>query len=303
MSAILWVGSGAEHVGADLARLSRLPQAHVRRQTFADGEFCVRVEATATAPTVVILQSLYPSQHRRLHELYQLVDVAAAQGASRIVCVVPYLAYARQDRRAAVGEPLSCAIVVRTLASLGATDLLCVDAHNPAALACAGIEAQSISPATIFAAWIERLDLRRPLIVSPDEGGRERVESVGGLAGIPAVTLSKRRDDDGELTFGGALEELAGHDVVVIDDICSTGATFGRLVRSLRDLPATLAYGVTHLLADARAVQDAAARPVELQSTDTVPGCGPRASIAPVIAGRLAADGIAGPPSGRVRAS
>lgn len=83
----------------ELQREMRLPLACADLQIFPDGESCCRVTIPQGEKVILIVQGTHPPQDRNLQQLFQLVDVAAANGASEIVCIVPYLAYARQDNR------------------------------------------------------------------------------------------------------------------------------------------------------------------------------------------------------------
>ncbi|QOS76715.1 ribose-phosphate pyrophosphokinase [Paenibacillus sp. JNUCC31] len=82
----------------------------------------MRIDTSLVNKTVVVFQNTLPPQDLHLQQLYQMVEISKSRGAAYIICVVPYLAYSRQDRRSNEGEPESGLVVLRTLAMLGAND-------------------------------------------------------------------------------------------------------------------------------------------------------------------------------------
>jgi ribose-phosphate pyrophosphokinase len=281
---VLCVGTGAEHLRGALERELGVGAAEVECRRFPDGETLVRVHAALEGAAVAIVQGTHPPQDTRLQELYQLVDVAAAGGAARVVCVVPYLAYARQDRRSAPGEAASGAIVLRTLAMLGASELVAVDAHSARLLDEAPLPARSLSAADGIADWIRSLELEQPLVVSPDAGGVERAERVAAALACEPLALAKSKDSSRGTWYDGGVAEVEGRDVVIVDDLCSSGSTFVPLARHLRACGARrLAYCVTHFFADADALREKVGFPVEIAGTDTIPTRWSRISVAPLV--------------------
>jgi ribose-phosphate pyrophosphokinase len=281
---VLCLGTGGEHLRAGLERELGVAPADVECRRFPDGETLVQVRAPLEGATVAIVQGTHPPQDSRLQELYQLVDVAVAGGAERVLCVVPYLAYARQDRRSAPGEAASGAIVLRTLAMLGASELVTVDVHSPRLLAEASFPAASVSAAEGVADWIRSLRLEEPLVVSPDAGGVERAERVAAALACERLALRKSKDRSRGTWYDGGVAEVEGRDVVVVDDLCSSGSTFVPLARHLHASGARrLAYCVTHFFADADALEAKVGFPVEIAGTDTIPTRWSRISVVPLL--------------------
>lgn len=281
----LWVGPGAYHLKRSFETALGLRAMVAERQVFPDGEVCVRVPDPDVSETVVIVQGTHPPQDRHLQELYQLVEVAASAGAARIVCAVPYLAYARQDRRTMPGEPASCELVLRTLAMLGATTLAAVDVHNPAVLQGARLAAVSVPTDGVFAAWVEELELDAPALVAADEGGRARVAAVARRLGLDFHICSKSKDGQGLTTYPGQPPAVSGRDVVVLDDLCSSGSTLLPLAEHLRDGGAQrLFYGVSHFFADGSKLMRDAALPTVVAGTDTIVTKWSAMSVAPALA-------------------
>jgi ribose-phosphate pyrophosphokinase len=283
--AVLCIGPGGLHLGEPVRALLDAPAFVAESRTFPDGEVCVRLPERVYGCTVVILQGTHPPQERRLQELYQLVDAAAGAGARRVLCVVPYFAYSRQDRRSRPGEPSSFSIVCRTLAMLGAEAVATVELHNPAAVDAALLAFDSLPTAEVASAYLRDVALSRPVLVSPDRGGRRRAEGVARLIGAPVVVLTKRKDPDGRTWFEPPDEMLAGCDAVVIDDVCSSGSTLMPLSTQLVLMGANaLHFVVTHFFADHDELLNRSALPLRIAATDTVPTPAARLSVAPLLA-------------------
>jgi ribose-phosphate pyrophosphokinase len=202
-----------------------------------------------------------------------------------VLCVVPYLAFGRQDRRSRPGEPLSFDIVLRTLAMLGAGRIVSVEAHNPTALSAAPVPAVSLSLTGLFAEWVSGRGLAAPFVLSPDAGGYARADAVASLVGCRAAACPKVKDDAGVTTFGDLPPGLEGADVVVIDDVCTTGTTLVPLALRLREGgAASVTYLVGHLFRDGDELARELGPGATVVGTTTVPAAGTRLSVAPLLA-------------------
>ncbi|ASS73667.1 hypothetical protein CIG75_00870 [Tumebacillus algifaecis] len=284
-NAILLVGPGSEHLGDGLHEVTGIPLGQVSRRIFPDQEVCVRVDASLQGKVVFILQNTQQPQERHLQQLYQLVEVAANQGAEQIICIVPYLAYSRQDRRTHEGEPESGLIVLRTLQMLGADKIVTVDVHNPRLLERASLPAVNLTTETLFADFFMNQDLVDPVIVSPDRGGSARVGSVASITRFPTLVLKKNKDVTGYTWYDISDLHLKGRDVVVLDDLCSSGSTFIPLAQYLREVGAgNIYYGVTHFFANGDQVMERIGFPVRILGSDTILTPWMQVSVVPLIA-------------------
>jgi len=293
--AVLCTGPSSVHLGCELTDLTGLESAEVSCRVFPDHETCVRVKGSLNGRVVVVLQGTHPPQDRHLQQLYQLVEVAASQGAARIVCLVPYLAYSRQDHRSNAGEPLSGVIVLRTLAMLGADTVVTIDIHNPKMLDGAPLSVVNLFAHDLMAERLRRDGLVNPVLVSPDEGGRSRVEAISGLLGWPLIVCQKQKDETGFTWYGqqSAPLDVEGRDVAVLDDLCSSGSTLTPLVRYLKEHHANcIYYAVTHFFADGSKLESTLGVPITILGTNTIPSPWGRLSVAPLLAQWLRDSGI-----------
>jgi ribose-phosphate pyrophosphokinase len=289
---LLLVGPAGRHLGDAVAAAAGLEPVTASERRFPDGETCVRADADLAGAEVVVLQGTHPPQDRNLQQAFQLVEQAAHGGAGSIGVVSPYLAYARQDRRSSPGEPLSLAIVARTLEMLGASWIVTVDVHNPAALARVAADATSLSSSAAISAHLAQQRLAAPVVVAPDVGARARAAEIAEAIGADALMLEKRKDGDGRTEYETPDARLGGRDLVVVDDLCSSGSTLAPLAGALERAGASaerMHFVVVHLLADEQQLRARLPTGATIAATDTVPGPMATIAIGPAIGAAVAA--------------
>lgn len=250
---------------------------------FPDGEMYLRVGGRLEGDDVVIVQSTRTDQD--FLELLLLEDAVREAGARRIFVVVPYLGYARQDRRFFPGEPVSARAICRHV-ELDADAVITVDLHSPQSLSHftkPAFEASGI-PA------IARLLRERPLdlLVSPDKGGVERVRRMAQILDKPWMALDKRRIDSEHVELSLPMNvpvTLQGKHAVLIDDVISTGGTIVEAAKLLsKQGVAAISAACTHGLFLRDAFERIKAVTDEVYSTDTLGNAAEKASVAPDIA-------------------
>ncbi len=250
---------------------------------FPDGELYLRVGGRLTGEEVVLVQSTRTD--RDLIELLLLEDAIREAGASRLLVVVPYFGYARQDRPFFPGEPVSARAFGRHI-ELEADAVVTVDMHSMLTLK--GFSKPAYEASGIPA--VARLLRERPvdLLVSPDKGGIDRVKRMAQILGKPWMALEKKRIDSEhvELTLPSSLPvDLPEKDIVILDDVISTGATIVEAAKLLkRQRVRSIAAACTHGLFLKDAFERIKAVADELYSTDTLDNPAEKASVAPDIA-------------------
>lgn len=190
---------------------------------FANRELWVSVEGEMDGACCIVLGSIAPPDEQLL-ALGLSADALKRQGAARVIALLPYLAYARQDKEEP-GKSLGIAWVGEALRASGVDELVTIDIHSRRAAELLQMPVTSLSPAELFAAELERSDLLDATIVAPDEGAIERSRAVAKAAGIAAPIAYLRKERTATGVSHRELVGEVGHRAVVVDDILDTGGT------------------------------------------------------------------------------
>lgn len=203
----------------------------VRR--FPNGELHVEVPPYAEGRRCIVVGSISPPA-ANLERVTLLAHALRRAGARRITALLPYLAYARQDRAPGTAS-LGLAWVGELLRASGISDVVCVDVHSENASEVLGLPLTSLSPAGLLARALPAVWLQDVTLVAPDEGAIERCSAVARAAKVdsPIVWARKRRTPSGVEHLG--LVGSPTRQAVVVDDILDTGATLVSCCRALRD--------------------------------------------------------------------
>lgn len=255
---LLFAPGESRRIAEAIAQAMGVPLAPLEERRFEQGEFKLRPLCSVRERPVCVIQSLADSQDAstpaRLLRLLFLLCTLRDGGANRLQALVPYLAFARKDRRTQPRDPTHTRYVAQLLESCGLQRLICLDVHNPAALDNAyRIHVDHLSALPMFAAHFSRIfGDSEVTVASPDVGGIKRAQLFGELLaahsrhGVPLAFVEKRRSG-GQLSVGRAAGDVAGRRLILVDDLCSTGGTLRRAAAVLREAGAIEVHvAVTH---------------------------------------------------------
>ena len=275
------VGSGAMHLKEELKGLGgAVIEAEIRK--FPDGEKYVRVFGSADEVTVV--QSTFMPQDEHLVELILLGDALRERGVERLRAVVPYLAYSRQDRVTKEGEPVSVRAVMRAL-GVYYDELYVFDLHNSETMKFFPGKAVNVSPARAIADYFGD-KLGEGIVLAPDKGARMRAKAVAEKLGLEFSHFEKRRISPMEVQMRPVDIDVRGKNVLIVDDIISTGGTMIKAANLLREMGAERIFvAATHGVFAEGAIERVGKAVDELAVTNTIPTPVSRISIVPDILG------------------
>lgn len=290
---IIVQGPGSERIGSSLANLLNAESVSVDYRAFPDGEVYLRLSGDIRNRDAMIVHSTGPPQNDRLIQLFLLVDTCRDMGARTVRLVTPYLAYARQDRRRRMGEPVSILTLMRLLESLHVDELFTVNVHNPEVFRNMKIKVRDLSAIPLLAEHFRDQGMEGAFSLSLGkktvdlEHARNAAQTLGGEYG----RLKTFRDPDtGVVTLEEASFDVAGKDAIIFDDVITTGRTHIKAINVLKQQGARRVYlACVHSLLSEEA-QELILRVVEgFVCTDTVPNRFSKVSVAPLIAQALGA--------------
>ncbi len=242
-------GSASRRLAVEVAHQLGLEPIRTQTEAFPDGEWDVTVDAGVQGADTYVVQSLGPPVNDHLVELMLLLDACRRDGAARLTAVVPYLGYARKDRRTARGEAVSLRVVADVIESSGAERAVLVDPHVSQVDSIFSIPLEVVSAVPLLAAAIAPVIPDGAIVVAPDLGAvhlAERYASELGLEGVGIVRKTRRSGWDVEIS--GLVGHLRDRAVLLIDDMISTGSTLeAAATRVLAEWSApSLAVAATH---------------------------------------------------------
>lgn len=287
MSAVVQAFGGDEGPARRLAEALGLELGLIDLHEFPDGETLPTVPGAA--PTVIVYRSL-DRPNAKLVPLLQACDAWRRGGAARLVLVAPYLCYLRQDAVFAPGQPLSRDVI---LPLLGARfdRVVTVDPHlhrTDDLSAVMGVAVTALTAGEVLAAALGDGD--DAVVIGPDSESEPWTRVVAAALGAPSLTLSKRRTGDREVAVSLPDPEMVrGRRAILVDDICSSGATLELAARHLRAAgAAAVDVAVTHALFDAAAEARLRVAGVRrILSTDSCPHPTNAAPLARLLASAL----------------
>jgi len=284
-------GPSSTELGRKIAEILGVETVSVAHKKFPDSESYIRLEEEVKGEEIVIVQSTGPPQDTNLIQLFILADAAKDLGAKRIIAIVPYLAYARQDKRFLPGEAISIQTIGKLLKTSGIDELITVNVHESKVLEKFEIPAKSISAIGLLADYFKSKGLERAFALAPDEGAAEFAIEASKVLGGDYGWLHKERDRyTGEVRTEEKNLDVSGKDAIIFDDIISTGGTTANAVKILRKQGARRVFAAcVHPLmignAKERILQAGAE---EIVGTDSVPSNVTIVSLAPLLAKALA---------------
>ncbi len=238
----------AEEIGENLGK--KLIDAAVRK--FSDGEINVHVKETVRGKDMFVIQSTSPPVNDNLMELLIIIDALKRASAKRITAVIPYYGYARQDRKHTGRVPISAKLVANMIEVAGADRVLTLDLHAGQIQGFFDIPVDNLWPNPILTGYFEPRfkDSKELVVVSPDVGGVKRARMIAERLNVSLAIVEKRRMNFKEETEAlNVIGEVEGKNVLIVDDMVSTGGTLIEAAkilakRGVKDQYAACTHGI-----------------------------------------------------------
>ncbi len=239
---------------------------------FRNGETRVKIEENVRGSDVFVVQPMCTPVNQHLMDLLITIDAMRRSSAGRITAVIPYYAYAKQEKKTAGREPISAKLVANLLVTAGVDRILTVDLHAPAIEGFFDIPVDHLRAAPILANYIRREGFQDIVVVSPDAGGVARADDFRSRIGGGLAIFSKMRHAPDTAAMLDMVGEVSGKVAIIVDDMISTGGTLIEAAHQLHERGATAVYAaaVHGVFADG-ALPQIAQSPIEkLWVTDTL---------------------------------
>jgi ribose-phosphate pyrophosphokinase len=251
----------------------QIEMGRIRLGNFSDGELYCQIEENARGADVFIVQPTGPPTNENLMELLIMLDAFRRASPARVCVVMPYMGYARQDRKDAPRVPITAKLIANLITTAGAGRVLTIDLHAAQIQGFFDIPVDHLYAAPVLIEAIRRRGLERPMLVSPDAGGVERARAFAKRLKLDLAIMDKRRPEANRAEIMNVIGNVDGCDCVIVDDIIDTAGTLVHSAQALieRGARSVSATGV-HAVFSGPAIDRILASPIErVMVTDTLP--------------------------------
>jgi len=224
MGAKFFAGRATLGLGSQIARNYGSVLGEVTVTTFSDGEIQPSFNESVRGQDVFVIQSTNPPSEN-LMELLLLIDAARRASARKIIAVMPYFGYARQDRKDQPRVAIGAKLVANMLMAAGADRIITMDLHADQIQGFFEVPVDHLFGSTIFIPEIERLNLDNIVIAAPDVGGAKRANMYAKVLNCGLALCHKNRKKANEIAEMTVIGEVEGKHVIIVDDMCDTAGT------------------------------------------------------------------------------
>ncbi len=205
--------------------------------TFSDGEFQPSFNESVRGATVFIIQSTFPPTYN-LFELLLMADAAKRASAHRVIAVMPYFGWARQDRKDKPRVSIGAKLVANMLQAAGCDRVMTCDLHADQIQGFFDFPVDHIYASAVFLPYIKALNIDNLAIAAPDMGGAKRANAYARYLECPVVICHKSREKANVVASITAIGEVAGKNIVIVDDMIDTAGTLAKAANVLREMGA-----------------------------------------------------------------
>ena len=233
-NAKLFSGTGSQYLAEAIAKKFGEPLGKVNIQRFSDGEIGVEFQESIRGQFVFLIQSTFAPTDNMM-ELLLMIDAAKRASAYKVIAVMPYYGYARQDRKDRPRVAIGSKLVANMLTAAGADRVVTMDLHAPQIQGYFDIPVDHLDSSAIFIPYIESLKLENLTFAAPDVGSANRIREISSYFESDMVICDKHRKRANEIASMVLIGDVVDRDIVLIDDICDTGGTLAKSAGLLKE--------------------------------------------------------------------
>jgi len=253
----IFSGNSNRALAEEICRSIGMPLGEATVTSFPDGESFVKINENIRGHDVFIIQSTCPPTNHHLMELLIMIDAARRASAARITAVLPFYGYARQDRKDQPRVPITAKLVANLLVASGATRILTMDLHSQQIQGFFDIPVDHLYASPVFFEYFTKRKTDRTLVVcSPDVGGMKMAAAYADVLGATLGLVAKKRTSATTVEAMSVVGEVAGCDVLLVDDITETAGTLTAAAKILREHGAVnITAAVSHCILNEAALE------------------------------------------------
>jgi len=270
----LLTGTSNQNLAKEVSDYLNIPLSDAIVSRFSDGEVRVQINESMRGEDVFVIQSLCPPINESIMELLLILDAIKRASAGRITAVIPYYAYARQDRKDKPRVPISARLLADLITVAGAQRVVVVDLHSPQIQGFFNIPVDNLHALGVLYDYLkDKVDSSNTVVVSPDAGGVERARLLANKIGCPIAIIYKRRPEPNVAEVFDIIGDVKGKRAIIVDDIIDTAGTVCAATELLLSKGANRVDVVaTHGLLSGPAVERLRKSPIEeVVITNTIP--------------------------------
>lgn len=272
---VLFSGNANPELAAGIAGILTLPLGKITVDTFSDGEIFVEIAENVRGRDVFIIQSLCAPTNDNLMELLIITDAMKRASSARVTAIIPYMGYARQDRRARSARvPISAKVVANMIGAVGIDRVLTVDLHADQIQGFFDMPLDNVYASPVLLGEIWKNKYPNQMVVSPDVGGVVRARAIAKrMEDADLAIIDKRRPNPNESEIMNIIGDVEGRSCIIVDDLVDTAGTLCNAADALKKRGAikVVAY-CTHAVLSGKAVYNIEKSSLdELVVTDTIP--------------------------------
>jgi len=233
----------------------KLSEAMVGR--FSEGEIRVKINENVRGKDVFLVQPTCPPSNDSLMELLIMIDALKRSSAQRITAVIPYFAYARQDRKDQPRVPITAKLIANLLTTAGSNRILTMDLHAGQIQGFFDIPVDHLFAVGVFIEYIAKLKLKDLVVVSPDVGGIKMARAYAKRLSAELAIIDKRRISPDKAEAMHILGEVEGKNAIIVDDLIATGSSLIEAVGALKQAKTKkIIAAITHGVLSGSAIKD-----------------------------------------------
>ena len=271
-NAKIFAGTGSQNLAEQICRSYGCQLGKINIQKFSDGEIQPIFLESVRGDFVFLVQSTYAPADNFM-ELLLMIDAARRASAGKIIAVIPYYGYSRQDRKDRPRVAIGAKLVANMLTAAGADRVITMDLHAPQIQGYFDIPVDHLDSSAVFIPYITQLRLENLTFAAPDVGATNRIREIANYFEAEMVICDKHRKRANEIASMVVIGDVTNKDIVIIDDICDTAGTLKKAAALLKEKGARSVRAlITHAVLSGNAYKNIEESVLEeLVVCDTIP--------------------------------